>query len=289
MLLFTSCINGSREIDVPKSEHLYINAIASTSSTEVKVEADFTQPIIGESKAMERKIVLNAFCNNDPVKVKYIGTDFILELNRGLKAGDKLTLSATSENLSAVSAECEVLDAPKVLNATGEWIISENGDDKVQVKLQIEPSDEIRYYRVIIRTDWHSKTSGLPPGEYVEREIITLGNSLFPQPKDQLFNEANNAPFALITSRNETNLAFEYYDQKIENTPNDPFQLDWKYSAEVELQRISKDYYLYLLSCMGSENNNAFENPIKIHSNINGGFGIFEIYSPTIMPIEMQE
>lgn len=288
LLQLTSCIKGSRELDVPTSEHLYINAVASVSSTEIKIEAGVTQPIIGEKSKKESNIELSVLWNNDPVNVRNTGTDFIIDLNRQLNTSDKLTITATSENLSSVYAEAQVLEAPKLYSATGEWISSEEGVGRVQVKLSIEPTNEIAYYRVIVRSDWLAKSLGLQSVELAEREIITLGNPLFPQPKDQLFSETSNSPFALISVQNQSELIFSYYDVKIESTPDAPFPIDWEYTAQVELQRISKDYYLYLLTCMESENNNAFENPIKVHSNVSGGFGIFEIYSPAIINIPMQ-
>ncbi|MDY3100941.1 MAG: DUF4249 family protein [Porphyromonas sp.] len=287
-LLFYSCSSGSRELDVPNSEHLYMNAIAPHSSLHLEVETGVTLPIIGGDAKQERKIELTALHNNEPVVEKRTSSGFVLQLDRRLDVGDKIRLTATSEKLPPVYAEAQVLEAPKLYGATGEWITSEEGMRRVQVQLSIEPTKEVAYYRVIVRSDWYSESIGMPVPELKEREIITFGNPLFPQPKDQLFNEASNAPFALISTQNQSDLIFSYYDVKIENSSEAPFQIDWKYTAQVELQRISKDYYLYLLTCMESDNNNAFENPIKVHSNVRGGFGIFEIYSPAITTLSIQ-
>lgn len=288
VLFFTSCFNGSRELEVPKSKHIYINSISSASSTELRVKAGITIPLIGANGNSENDIELSAHHNSTPIVVKKDGASFIIKLDRELNANDEISLIATSEGIPSISTVARVLDAPKLLRAKGEWVHFDEGSSRVQVKLSIEPTKEVAYYRLIVRSKWYSESLGVSPGTLLERKIVTLGNPLFPQQKDQLFNEVNNAPFALLSLKNESDVTFSYYDVKFENSPDAPVKMDWEYSAEVELQRISKDYYLYLLTCMDSENNNAFENPIKIHSNIIGGFGIFEIYTPLTTPILMK-
>lgn len=283
-LSLSSCMTGSRDLDFPESRHLYLNAVAPASATEIRVSAGLTKPIVGQGTPMESKIELTAFVNGTPTEVEPSEEGYLLRPKRGLVAGDEIALSATSAGMPSISAKCRVPAAPTLLSARGEWIPAKEGKSRVRVRLSVEPTDGMAYYRVIVRSNWYAESLGMLPGDFREQEIITFGNPLFPQPQDQLFNEARNAPFALVALQKGSELTFEYYDWKLEDPEG---RFDWVYQAKVELQHLSKDYYLYLLSCLNSESNNAFENPVKIHSNVRDGFGILAIYSPAVIPIEI--
>jgi hypothetical protein len=52
-----------------------------------------------------------------------------------------------------------------------------------------------------------------------------------------------------------------------------------KNKVYISLQSLSKDYYLYLKTRAASSASNFFSEPVKVHSNINGGIGILGSYS----------
>ncbi len=56
----------------------------------------------------------------------------------------------------------------------------------------------------------------------------------------------------------------------------------------ISLQGISKDYYLYLKTRAASSASNFFSEPVKVHSNINGGIGILGSYtSSNVVELEI--
>lgn len=52
-----------------------------------------------------------------------------------------------------------------------------------------------------------------------------------------------------------------------------------KIEVFVELQSISKSYYLYMKTISNYSGDNFFAEPVQIHNNINGGIGIFGSYT----------
>ena len=57
----------------------------------------------------------------------------------------------------------------------------------------------------------------------------------------------------------------------------------------IELQAISRDYYLYLRTREASENSmEIFSEPIQIHNNIKGGIGILGSYTSNVKTVEIK-
>ncbi|MDD4992756.1 MAG: DUF4249 domain-containing protein [Paludibacter sp.] len=54
---------------------------------------------------------------------------------------------------------------------------------------------------------------------------------------------------------------------------------DVKHKVYINLQSISKDYYLYLKTRAASSASNFFSEPVKVHNNIDGGVGILGSYT----------
>ena len=55
----------------------------------------------------------------------------------------------------------------------------------------------------------------------------------------------------------------------------------------VDLQSISRDYYLYLQTRSNAKNNNFFSEPVQVFSNISGGTGIMGSYTSNIVKITL--
>ena len=93
----------------------------------------------------------------------------------------------------------------------------------------------------------------------------------------------NGKEYTLSFSTNQnTAVALPGYDL------NNITRENLKTEVYIDLQSISKSYYLYLKSRSASSNsNNFFSEPIQIHNNVEGGIGILGSYSSNVRKINL--
>ncbi len=275
-------------IDVKFDKHLYINGIISKESLNLPLDIAFATPIV-ETQVVEDDIKLAARLNNQNIDISHENGKYILNLDRHLKEKDRIELRVKLRS-GEVYSQCEVLSSPIISVANGSWKDDTEGPNSVRVNVVLSSlqSDVITYYRLIVRSIWYDDRPENEDmqNELLEKQIITVANPLFEQPKYELFTLAKDAPFAIFSLQNQDSFSFDYPEYLFVNYDN-PLIPKRKYKAEIELQRISKEYFLYLKTYMDSQNNTAFDNPIKVYSNVQNGFGCFSIYSSTIMPLSI--
>jgi len=80
---------------------------------------------------------------------------------------------------------------------------------------------------------------------------------------------------------------YSYYYLPGKTTINDGSPRSIKKELIVDLQAISRDYYLYLKSRSASGNDIFFSEPVQIYNNVENGIGILGSYTNNIVKIEL--
>lgn len=175
---------------------------------------------------------------------------------------------------------------PLILSVTPEWFTgATDGISYLSTKIRIKDrQDEDNYYRIVI----HNKTVFIEnnPDEidwatsevYVDREILfknisgTLGDTdtnLFTIFSDELFKGKEYSLNVYIRKDNFSAWKAKQY-------------------VKVEIHSLSDNLYQYLRSLELAANEDNYTEPVKIFSNINGGYGIIGAYTTDSMIIEVE-
>lgn len=293
ILTLSGCQPKEVEVILPRESHLYLNGINSSTESELILEVGTTRDILSQSVDHERpdEVHFNAKLNGNELMVYNNENSLFVKIPQKLFPEDNVEISCVAKGYPPISSVATVPTPPHISDVKGMWLNKyEDKESKVRVmfRLTADENEAISYYRIIVRSRWYDKNNVIPLESLEEKEIITLGNPLFDQPENEIIQLKENAPFAIIKTDTDMSISIEYKQQWLEDRDN-MFGIEWIYQSELEVQHLSYDYFHYMQTIMASDANNAFENPVKLYSNIKGGFGLFTLYSPTLIEINMTE
>lgn len=165
----------------------------------------------------------------------------------------------------------------------------------VKLRFKDKP-DENNFYRLALKTksiyddstfyeeysyfDFYDIVSGKSTNND-ETDFLDLGNSnndynIF---SDELFDgEIYPLKFRFGITKTRMLPGYEENETKIVKD----FSNVKKLEVYVELQSISKSYYLYMKTISNYSTDNFFSEPVQIHNNIKGGIGIFGSYTKNV-------
>lgn len=227
--------------------------------------------------------------NGLPVAITYdhsVKADNYYKFDAALLPDDKIEISGYSPAYGLVKGADQVPNPPQIVSVTPEWFTgTENGISYLRTKIKIKDREnEDNYYRIVI----HEKTVFIEndPDEidwvtseiYLDQEILfkdisgTLGDTdtnLFAIFSDELFKDKEYSLNVYIRKDN-----FSAWKAKQHVT--------------VEIHSLSENLYRYLRSLELAENVDNFSEPVKIFSNMNGGYGIIGTYTTDCIMIEVE-
>ncbi|MDR0541027.1 MAG: DUF4249 domain-containing protein [Dysgonamonadaceae bacterium] len=195
------------------------------------------------------------------------------------KTGDRLQITASASGLEPVECSAEILPAPTVLSADMVKLSTDNDYD-LTVSLK-DPSETSDYYRIDMYVMVYDGKSGYYyPGDvlYDSDDMVFGSAGLDP------FGAGNNYYYVFsdeLFNGKEYKLKLRLY-----HLINDQ---EGKTKLFIELQHITKDYYLYLKSrnvALGDEIG-LFTEPVQIYNNIQGGIGILGSYTSTVYELPL--
>lgn len=166
-------------------------------------------------------------------------------------------------------------------------------DCKYKLKIKDDANPQ-NFYRLVVRTHTLYAGGGFSDSYIFNFDDIVSGNSnsnefslsgntnneynVF---SDEIFN-GKEYSLSFSTSQN-TAVALPGYD--LTNVSRESVKTE----VYIDLQSISKSYYLYLISrSASSSSNDFFSEPIQIHNNVIGGIGILGSYSNNVRKIDLQ-
>lgn len=221
--------------------------------------------------------------------------------------GDKLHITASAPGLGAVECSTEIISRPTILSAdtiyTYFTVTPIFGNDESYPNYFISGISEITvrmndsgnrpdYYRLALffRTHYTDGTHVDFPAQFESNDIVfeSIGstdlfasdNSFQPVFSDELFDGKDYSLKLNCSTYNSINnsITEEESQQRIE-----------KIVLCVELQSLSKAYYLYLKSVFEAESSEdytgLFSEPVQIFTNIKGGIGILGSYASAVVPV----
>ena len=158
-----------------------------------------------------------------------------------------------------------------------------------------DPSEEVNYYRLAVMAKKTFDDGTINESySFFEFTDIVSGNSTANENSIFDFQSTNNTYNVFsdeLFNGNEYPLKFKVNQSVINYKPGFEGQGYYERNPEkvellIDLQSVSKSYYLYMktLSSYTGESN-FFSEPVQIHSNIEGGIGIFGSYTRNIKSI----
>ncbi|HEY6914946.1 MAG TPA: DUF4249 domain-containing protein [Paludibacter sp.] len=320
-LLFHSCekeIEFSGEITKPM---LVINSFITPDSV-IKVHLSKSKFFLEDNTTFEmvNNANVNVWVNGSKVeKLTNTGEGYYLSSFKPL-LGDIIKITAETSDMSEVSTVTEIVQPNPIISVdtlnhqfkeypmvsysstnNGPYIADTMGLTKIEsfgIKVKFnDPSTASNYYRLEAKViNYYDDGSVLiGSGAINYNDIVFGGNnnsSLFETSgynyyhefSDELFNgkEYNlNLTFNRITDTYKP----EYQDMYHEINVKTPV----KQELRIELQSISKSYFLYLRS--RAANMSAvefFSEPVQIYSNVTGGIGILGSYSSSVYILNLK-
>ncbi len=142
------------------------------------------------------------------------------------------------------------------------------------------PAGEPNYYRLVVHQQTFAKGYPLVNSYFNDFDDLVFGtkntniSGIFTEAKIDRYNVFSDE---LIDGKTHT-ITFSYAQpfNTFIDTSYKSFTVGDKRSLTIDLQSISKSYYLYLLSLKALGNSDGFmSEPVQIYTNINGGLGIF--------------
>ncbi|GHT40713.1 hypothetical protein FACS189437_06690 [Bacteroidia bacterium] len=221
------------------------------------------------------------------------------------ETGDILRITASVPGLDAVDCSTEILPAPVILSVDTVntfysyeeyegnygYYMQENYDLNIRIN---DPKDLSNYYRINLYMRNYNED-----GSYSDREVwFETEDKVFGSAESD-FLEMSENPYRVFSDElfdgheYKLKLRFEnYYNywgggfDSGDTEERVPYR-----ELHVDLQNLTKDYYLYLKTRGASWEDNLggiVSEPVQIYTNINGGIGILGSYTSTIYKIPLR-
>ncbi|HRZ98732.1 MAG TPA: DUF4249 domain-containing protein [Paludibacter sp.] len=321
-LITVSCEN---EIEFKGNETnplIVVNSFCTPDSL-VKVHVSKSKFFLQDDSSFDlvNNAVVNLWINDVKIeKLSSAGEGFYLGTYKP-KIGDKIKITAENNQFSEVSGTTEINQPVNILSVDTTVKILENtpilnygyGDSYTsnndtigyitnrQTNFSInfnDPINQKNYYRLFITlrnyyvsgmyydSPYYYSSDDLVFGNNTTGDIFGDGNySYFHEFSDELFD---GKKYSLKFYTNQ----FEYVYFKDPNYPKSRDEDDLKNPVKSELiinlQSISKSYYLYIKSRTANSNViELFSEPVQIYSNVKGGIGVIGSYTNSVLKFEI--
>jgi hypothetical protein len=225
--------------------------------------------------------------------------------NTPLMAGDRLDFSASTPEHGRVTAS-DVVPAPAVISdLKTEWFTdSKDNAWYLQTLVTVDdPAAESNYYRFEIRstaryrytgTDWvYNPGTGTHDPVEVKREYEVTEKHEVLTDHELLFSRTDNFPSAEQWKQvsdevfNGRSYTFNLY-ANIPRSPHVPYETELiGHSVTVDVHTLSAATFKHLRTLDIAADGNYTTEPIKVYSNIDGGYGIFGVYNVASKTVEL--
>ncbi|GAF03074.1 DUF4249 domain-containing protein [Saccharicrinis fermentans] len=218
--------------------------------------------------------------NNLPVGVVYdhsTNEHRYYRFEASLNPKDKIEVTGDSQSHGYVKGQDIVPNPPQILAVTPEWFTGiKDGISYLRTKIKIKDiPDEDNFYRIVIHDKVIFEESSPEEAKWFTSDIYVDQEILF---KDILgtLGETNTSLFAIFSDKlfQGQEYLLNVYIRK------DNFSaLNAEHYVKVEILSLSENLYRYLRSLELATNGDNFSEPVKIFTNIDGGFGVFGSYT----------
>lgn len=217
-------------------------------------------------------------CNNIWLEYMY-STEIILGFEASVREGDVIRISVETDKHPVAVGEEQMPSPPVILDVqTERFQHSEYTGPLIRTLIRIK--DELavsNYYRLLIKLS-DNKGWWAYMDYYIDQDLVMSSLSSQEIQDGDDTNRMRIFPDDLFNGKEYTlNVYFA-----------DPFYYsheDEEPEVTIELQALSESMYLYLRSLEMSYNSDIFSEPVRIYSNIRGGYGVVGTYHSSFYSI----
>lgn len=229
------------------------------------------------------------------------------------KAGDLIKITAKNNKFPEVNAESEIVQATPIVSVDTTILVSDiypivndygNYSDTIgyskttEMKINLkfnDPPNQKNYYKIAVKLNReYNDGSKYMRNYYFSSNDLVFGNTteagIFDENSYNSYHEFNDDIFDGKNYSLKLNTSFVsiVYDNDTSGDSNsEPIEIV-KNELILELQSISKSYYLYLKTRnAGTSVIDFFSEPVQIYSNIEGGIGILGSYNTSRFKIDI--
>jgi hypothetical protein len=207
-----------------------------------------------------------------------------------LSPGDKVEIGGYTSKHGAFSGFDNVPFPAEIVSVSTEWFRGKVNDVsylRTLIKIKDNP-DAKNYYRIVIRDktlfDSGTDESTIPwnlQEVYVDQEILFNNITGIGGDDDHIYRVF---PDDLFQGKEYT---LNVYIRKDRFNTSDFESV--RHLVKVEIHALSENLYKYLRSLELSSAEDNFQEPVKIFSNVNGGYGIVGIYNVSDKVVEVEK
>jgi len=194
----------------------------------------------------------------------------------GLKAGDKISVRAEVEDIAPITAEDVFPKAPEIISVETIKFLDELSQSpclRFLIKIKDDPAEN-NFYRLIMSRKVYQERPEWEPYEEVVHFNIDQDPAMSSLTSEGIQGEEENSSRILsddIFQGKEYTInvyLYSYYGKE-------------KMEYTIELQSLSRSLYLYMRTLEQCYNSDILHEPVKVYSNVKGGYGILGLYNST--------
>lgn len=314
-LIVTSCETEIEFRGDDTASLLVVNSILSPDSA-VKVHVSESKFFLKDDSSFENvnDAIVNLWVNGSLYEQLLSTGQGFYTGNYIPKAGDIIKITAKNNKFPEVNAESEIVQATPIVsvdtmihvsdiypivNGYGNYLDTIGYSKMTEMKISLkfnDPPNQKNYYKIAVKLNQeYSDGSKYMRNYYFSSDDLVFGNTteagIFDESSYRLYHEFNDDLFDGKNYSLKLNTSFIsiVYDNNPSGGTSDlePVEIV-KNELILELQSISKSYYLYLKTRnAGSSVIDFFSEPVQIYSNIEDGIGILGSYNTSRFKIDM--
>ncbi|GHT43799.1 hypothetical protein AGMMS49965_18330 [Bacteroidia bacterium] len=215
-----------------------------------------------------------------------IGVHTYYQFAAHLNAGDRIDFSAHTPKHGTVRGYDYVPNITEITDFEAAWFIKKDYEHlRLYVTIKDNPQEQ-NFYRIVVRTNGETMHPSIqePHDFWSPSEVFIDDEMLFNKPGEA--EEEGKSPNYFRIFSDDIFQGQEYTLNvyiKEENLEDDPFSDYLRQRVKVEIHTLSEKMYRNLRSqeLASGSLGDLFSEPVKIYTNMQGGYGIFGIYNST--------
>ncbi|MCD8042066.1 MAG: DUF4249 domain-containing protein [Tannerellaceae bacterium] len=204
--------------------------------------------------------------------------EITLGFEASVKEGDVIHVSVETDKHPVVTGQETIPPPPVILDVQTEQFKHSGYDDylmRALIRIKDDPAIS-NYYRLLIKLyesdDWWGYID-----YYIDQDLVMSSLSSQEIQDGEDTNRMRIFPDDLFNGKEYTLNVYFW----------DPFYYENKErQLIIEVQALSESMYLYLRSLEMSSNSDIFSEPVRIYSNIKGGYGVVGTYNSAVKIIK---
>ncbi|MDR1098366.1 MAG: DUF4249 domain-containing protein [Tannerella sp.] len=297
LCLFSSCNNDVDFKGKEPASKMVVNAVINSQSDTSLIklsESTFiysdVKPKFIENPNIEVKI------NDRPVTTSF---DHVKRMNSyynftaSLHPGDKVEVSVHTAEHGTVYGADIVPQAPVIASVDYEWFTGQDNYSRLRTLVTVKDKpNEKNYYRILIKGKSILEYEGAPTFDEVDWQFLDVHvdqEILFNNIDGIAGNDTDTHTYRIFS---DDLFQGKEYTLNVYVRQDKPEEDSWgmviRRLIKVEIHALSESLYLYLRSLEIASNEDIFQEPVKVYTNIEGGYGVLGIYNANEKIIELK-